>query len=118
MRWGGVDWIGLAQDRDKCRGLVNAVMSLRVPSNAGKLSSGAQPIEIVSLPCSCCYVSMAVTARCKAHPIFCQLGSWVRFPSGRGCIPTFFTCSCCRVQVKAPVHNCESQFCIERSQAA
>jgi hypothetical protein len=29
--WGGVDWIGLAQDRDKWKALVNAVMSLRVP---------------------------------------------------------------------------------------
>jgi hypothetical protein len=29
--WGGVDWIGLAQDRKKCRALVNAVMNLRVP---------------------------------------------------------------------------------------
>jgi hypothetical protein len=29
--WGGVDWIGLAQDRDKWRALVNVVMSLRVP---------------------------------------------------------------------------------------
>jgi hypothetical protein len=28
--WGGVDWIGLAQDRDKWRALVNAVMKLRV----------------------------------------------------------------------------------------
>jgi hypothetical protein len=31
IEWGGVDWIGLAQDRDKCRVLVNAVMNLRVP---------------------------------------------------------------------------------------
>jgi hypothetical protein len=28
--WGGVDWIGLAQDRDKWRALVNAVMNLWV----------------------------------------------------------------------------------------
>jgi hypothetical protein len=26
-----VEWIGLAQDRYRCRGLVNAVMNLRVP---------------------------------------------------------------------------------------
>jgi hypothetical protein len=28
---GDVDWIGLAQDRDKWRALVNSVLNLRVP---------------------------------------------------------------------------------------
>jgi hypothetical protein len=29
--WGGVDWNGLVQDRDKWRALVNSVMNLLVP---------------------------------------------------------------------------------------
>jgi hypothetical protein len=29
--WGGVDWTGLAQDRDKFRALVIVVMNFRVP---------------------------------------------------------------------------------------
>jgi hypothetical protein len=28
--WGGMDWIGMAQDRDKWRALVNVVMNIRV----------------------------------------------------------------------------------------
>jgi hypothetical protein len=29
--WGGMDWIDLSQDRDKCRAVVNMVMNLWVP---------------------------------------------------------------------------------------
>jgi hypothetical protein len=29
--WGGVGWIDMAQDRDRCRAVVSAVMNLRVP---------------------------------------------------------------------------------------
>jgi hypothetical protein len=30
IRWDGMDWIGLAQDRDRWRALVNTVMNLRI----------------------------------------------------------------------------------------
>jgi hypothetical protein len=37
--WGGVDWVDLAVDRDQWKVLVNTVMNLRVPYNAGKFLS-------------------------------------------------------------------------------
>jgi hypothetical protein len=37
--WDGRDWIDLAQDGDRWRAYMNAVMNLWVPKNAGKFSS-------------------------------------------------------------------------------
>jgi hypothetical protein len=35
-KWdGGVEWIDMAQDRDRLRAVVSAVMNLRVPQNVG-----------------------------------------------------------------------------------
>jgi hypothetical protein len=31
VRWGGMDWITVAQGKDNWRALVNALMNLRVP---------------------------------------------------------------------------------------
>jgi hypothetical protein len=46
--WGGVDWIGLAQDRYKWRALVNAIMKLWALLNAGKLSNDCRACGLSS----------------------------------------------------------------------
>jgi hypothetical protein len=43
-----VDWIGLAQDRNRWRVLVNSVLNLQVPQNARKLSNVLTALIVVS----------------------------------------------------------------------
>ena len=42
---GYMDWIGLAQDRDRWRTLVSAVMNLRFPWNVGIFLSSCKPVS-------------------------------------------------------------------------
>jgi hypothetical protein len=39
MRWGSMDWIDLAEDRDHWRPYINTVLNLRVPQNIRKFLS-------------------------------------------------------------------------------
>jgi hypothetical protein len=43
--YGHVDWIGLAQVRDRWRTLVSPAMNLRVPWNAGNLLTSCKPVS-------------------------------------------------------------------------
>jgi hypothetical protein len=43
-----MDWIDLTEDRGRCRALVNAVMNLRVPQNAGYFSTSLEPVGFSS----------------------------------------------------------------------
>jgi len=42
---GYMDWIGLAQDRDRWRTLVSTVMNLRVPWNKGNFLTSCKPVS-------------------------------------------------------------------------
>jgi hypothetical protein len=84
--WGDVDWIGLAQDRDRWRALVNSVLNLRVSQNAGKLSSGltssgpSSSAQLHSINTS--QVATDVLITCHFDQEYHQTGSQGREDSG------------------------------------
>jgi len=41
---GGMDWIGMAKNRGRWRALVNALMNLGVPKNAGNFLTSRKPV--------------------------------------------------------------------------
>ena len=43
--WGGMDWIELAQDRNRWWALFNAVMNLQFPLNAGNFLTSCKPVS-------------------------------------------------------------------------
>ena len=49
----GIDWINLAQDRNRWRGVVNVEMNLRVPANAGNFSINLVLVSLSRRTVSC-----------------------------------------------------------------
>jgi hypothetical protein len=45
---GGMDWIELAQDKDRWRTLENAMMNLRVPQSARNFLTSCKPVSFSS----------------------------------------------------------------------
>ena len=66
---GYMDWIGLAQDRDRWRTLVSAVMNLRVSWNAGIFLTSCKPVSssrrTLHHGVSKCYVSCVPPVYCS-----------------------------------------------------
>jgi hypothetical protein len=47
---GSMDWIELAQDRDRWRALANAITNLRIPQNAGNFLTNYKPVSFSRRP--------------------------------------------------------------------
>jgi hypothetical protein len=49
---GSMDWIELAQDRDRWQALVNEVINLRAPSNVGNFLTSCKPVYLIKKDCA------------------------------------------------------------------
>jgi hypothetical protein len=51
--WGGLDWIDVTQEKDRCGARVNAVMNLRVPLNGRNFGSINKANKCTYTKCVC-----------------------------------------------------------------
>ena len=86
---GYMDWMGLAQDSDRWRTLVSAVMNLRVPWNAGNFLTSCKPVSfsirilhhgISNYYTTWVYICSLRYPACNAHAPYCHLYSvWLYY---------------------------------------
>jgi hypothetical protein len=69
-----MDWIGLAQDRDRWWTLVSVVMNLQVPWNAGNFSTSYKPVSCSRRTLQCGVSKYYSCAVCAAT---CQDVCWL-----------------------------------------
>ena len=81
--YGGMDWIELAQDRDRWWVLVNAVTNLRVLSNAGNFFISWEPVLLFKKDCAvwCKYVSIYNKSRWYSQRKFWNVTSLAKLPT-------------------------------------
>jgi hypothetical protein len=84
-----MDWIEVAEDRDRWRALVNVVMKLRVPWNAGNFLTSWEPVtssrrtplhgvskEVLAICTGCCQVNhVCIFLHCNSYllSIYCYI---------------------------------------------
>jgi len=56
--WGSIEWIAMAQYRDRWRAFVNEVLNIRFPQNAGNFLISWGPVSFSRRICSMKYVSI------------------------------------------------------------
>jgi hypothetical protein len=89
--WGGVEWIHLAQDRDRWRAVVNAVMNLQVLAARSELIMGPRLLENTGVAQSVLCLTTEWTAGVRSPAEADDFASNLCVQTGSGAHPASYT---------------------------